>query len=213
MRSFVNIYLFLIIMSKDIYLSSRKASEILGIHPNTLRSWESKNLIEAIKTPSGQRLYNTNSYIQNQKKIEFKIKKNYIYTRVSSSNQKDDLKTQTNLLKLKFPNHNAISDIGSGLNYKRKGFQTILESCLSGDIGQVVVTHKDRLCRFGFEMVEYLVNSAGGEIVVLNDIKSSPQEEMVKDITSIIHVFSSRLYGLRKYKTQIKDELQKRDEN
>jgi len=193
---------------------SRKACSILGVHPNTLRNWEEKKLIQAIKTPSGQRLYNTNSYItyQTPEKSDNNLK-NIIYTRVSSSNQKEDLKTQTQLLKLKFPNHDVISDIGSGLNYKRKGFQTILEHCLSKTIGQLVVTHRDRLCRFGYEMVEYLVKSAGGEIVVLNDIKSSPQEEMVKDITSIIHVFSSRLYGLRKYKTQIKNEYRKENEN
>jgi predicted site-specific integrase-resolvase len=189
------------------FVASRKASEILGVHSNTLRNWESKNLIQAIKTPSGQRLYNINSYIGNQEKIELNTKINYIYTRVSSSNQKEDLRTQTNLLNLKFPNHHVISDIGSGLNYKRKGFKTILDSCLSRSIGQVVVTHRDRLCRFGFDMVEYIVKSSGGEILVLNDLKSSPQEEMVKDITSIIHVFSCRLYGLRKYKNQIKNEL------
>jgi predicted site-specific integrase-resolvase len=191
------------------FVTSKKACNILGVHPNTLRTWEQKNLIKSIKTPSGQRLYNTNSYIESfDKKIDLNNKIDIVYARVSSSNQKTDLISQTNLLKLKYPNHNVISDIGSGLNYKRKGFRTILDTCMQGTIGQVVVTHKDRLCRFGFEMVEYLIKSSGGEIMVLNDTSSSPNEEMVKDITSIIHVFSSRLYGLRKYKKQIKEDYQ-----
>lgn len=193
------------------FLPSRKACQILGVHPNTLRNWEADSKIITIKTPSGQRLYDINNFIL--KKIEINFQRiNYIYSRVSSNNQKTDLKTQTELLKLKYPNHNVICDIGSGLNYKRKGFKTILDACLSGTIGQVVVTHKDRLCRFGFDMVEYLIKSSGGEILVLNNVASSPSEEMVQDITSIIHVFSSRLYGLRKYKQQIKNEYTKRTE-
>ena len=192
------------------FVPSRKACEILVVHPNTLRNWEAGNKIKTIKTPSGQRLYDTTHFINFKIEQEFINNRiNYIYSRVSSSNQKEDLKTQTSLLKSHYPDFNVITDIGSGLNYKRKGFTTILESCLSGTIGTVVVTHKDRLCRFGFEMVEFLVKSSGGEIVVLNNVTSSPQEEMVQDITSIIHVFSSRLYGLRKYKKQIKNEFNK----
>ena len=180
------------------------------MHPNTLRSWESKNLIEAIKTPSGQRLYNIDSYVGKFiDKTESKKRTNYIYARVSSKGQKDDLKTQIQLLSLKFPSYEVISDIGSGLNYNRKGLKTILDKCLQGDIGQVVVTYKDRLCRFGFDAFEYLINKSGGKLVVLNDITSSPQEEMVKDLTSIIHVFSCRLYGLRRYKKEIKEVFEK----
>lgn len=194
------------------FLASRKASAVLGVHPNTLRTWESKNLIETIKTPSGQRLYNVNSYIHSQEKTDSPSKFNRInvlYARVSSKGQSKELNTQIEFLKTKYPHHNVIKDIGSGLNYKRAGFKTILDMCLSKTIGELVVTHKDRLCRFGFDIVDHLVKSSGGKIVVLNNTASFPQEEMVQDIISIIHVFSSRLYGLRKYKTQIKTELNK----
>jgi predicted site-specific integrase-resolvase len=128
---------------------------------------------------------------------------------VSSRGQSDDLKSQIEFLKLKFPNYDVISDIGSGLNYKRRGTRKILDTCLDGTIGKIVVTYKDRLCRFGFDLFEYIVKQAGGEIVVLNSTESSPQEEMVKDLTSIIHVFSCRLYGLRKYKKEIKKVIKK----
>lgn len=190
------------------FVPSRKAALVLGVHPNTLRNWEEKNLIQAIKTPAGQRLYNTDSYV-GKFKTEIKVRKDIVYARVSSAGQKEVLQTQKQLLHLKFPNHDIVSDIGSGLNYKRKGLQTILDACLQGNIGQVVVTYKDRLCRFGFDTFEYLITKSGGSILVLNDIKSSPQEEMVTDLTSIIHVFSCRLYGLRRYKKEIKQDFEK----
>lgn len=195
-------------MTSSQFIPSRKAALKLGVHPNTLRNWEEKNLIETIKTPTGQRLYNTDSYIGQFIKTENKLRKDIVYARVSSASQKEDLETQKQLLRLKFPNHDVISDIGSGLNYKRKGLKTILDACLQGNVGQVVVTYKDRLCRFGFDMFEYIITKSGGTILVLNDIKSSPQEEMVTDLTSIIHVFSCRLYGLRRYKKEIKESFE-----
>jgi putative resolvase len=184
------------------YITSKKACETIQVHPNTLRRWDANNQIDVIRTPSGQRLYLTS--LENKKMIK-NSKIDFIYARVSSISQKSDLESQNNLLKLHFPIHHVIKDIGSGLNYKRKGFKSILDACLSKTIGQVVVTHKDRLCRFGFDMLEYLICSSGGTILVLNQTTETPEEEMVQDITSIMHVFSCRLYGLRKYKKQIKE--------
>jgi predicted site-specific integrase-resolvase len=192
-------------------VSSSKASNLLNVHPNTLRAWESKGLIKSYRsTPSGQRKYDVENFLKNKNVIEVK-KDNICYCRVSSKNQKDDLINQVKFLKDKFPNHDIIQDVGSGLNYKRKGLKTILDRAIKGTIGQIVVTYKDRLCRFGFDIVEHIVNSSGGEILVLNKDDSSPQEEMVKDLTSIIHVFSCRLYGLRRYKKTIKDACKEED--
>lgn len=195
------------------FVSSKKASEVLGIHSNTLRTWESKGKIRSVRTEGGSRRYDISSFIKEKTNIKQPLE-NICYCRVSSQGQKSDLNRQVEFLKNKFPNHDIITDIGSGLNYKRKGLKTILDKAMSGTLGQVVVAYRDRLCRFGFDLIEHLIKSKGGNILVLNDINSSPQEEMVKDLTSIIHVFSCRMYGLRKYKTQIKrDNILNEKEN
>jgi putative resolvase len=188
------------------FISSSKASKTLNIHPNTLRTWESKGLVKSYRIgEKGQRKYDITEFLKNP--VQKTVKENIIYCRVSSKGQKEDLNNQINFLKQKYPNYEVISDIGSGLNYKRKGLRTILDKSLKGIIGQVVVTYRDRLCRFGFDLVEYIIKSSGGEIMVLNNTNDSPQEEMVKDLTSIIHVFSCRLYGLRRYKKTIKEAI------
>ena len=188
--------------------TSNQAAKLLNIHPNTLRSWEDKNIIQSFRsTDKGHRRYNIQEFLSKRNKQEETpiIKKNICYCRVSSRNQKEELKNQVEYLKTRYPDYDIITDIASGLNYKRKGLQKILDYAKQGIIGQIVVTFKDRMCRFGFELIEYVVESSGGEILVLNQLESSPQEEMVKDLTSIIHIFSCRLYGLRRYKKTIKE--------
>ena len=102
----------------------------------------------------------------------------------------------------KFPDYEIVRDIGSGLNFKRKGFLSILDSALRGDIEEIAVTHKDRLCRFGYEMLERIVRTQGGKILVLNEQKLSPEQELVQDLLTITTVFSARLYGLRSHSLQ-----------
>jgi predicted site-specific integrase-resolvase len=106
----------------------------------------------------------------------------------------------------RYPEHELIEDIGSGLNFKRKGFNSLLELILQGKVSEVVVAHKDRLCRFGFELIESIASKNNCTIVVLDDSKLSPQAELVQDLLSIIHVFSCRIYGLRKYNRKIKED-------
>ncbi len=149
-----------------------------------------------MRTPGGIRLYDVSSVVSATTRI--------IYARVSSRNQKDDLENQIAFLKNRYPNHELITDIGSGLNFKRKGFNALLERILSGDVAEIVVTHKDRLCRFGFELVESIAKKYNCTIVVLNESPLSSQAELVQDLLSI--VFSCRLYGLRKYSRQIKED-------
>jgi len=155
--------------------------------------------VKAIRTPGNTRLYEVDILEENNgEKV--------IYARVSSKGQKDDLQNQITYLRERYPDHKLIQDVGSGLNFKRKGFTTLLERIMSKDISEVVISHRDRLCRFGFELFEFIANKFGTNIVVLNDTALSPQEEMVRDLISIIHVFSSRIYGLRKYNNQIKKD-------
>ena len=129
-----------------------------------------------------------------------------LYARVSGRGQFSELERQSANLQSRYPDGELISDIGSGLNFKRKGFKTILDRYLSGDKLCVVVAHKDRLARFGFELIRHIVEYNSGSVVVLSDDKSSPENELVKDIIAITTVFSARIHGLRKYANQIKKD-------
>jgi putative resolvase len=127
---------------------------------------------------------------------------------VSSAGQKKDLCSQRNAVEaFCLAAGKAIDqkfeDIGSGLNYKRKYFLLLMEMVETGEVAEIIVAHKDRLVRFGFEWFEKFCKDHGAKILVMNSEALSPEEEMTKDLLSIIHCFSSRLYGLRKYKKKI----------
>ena len=181
-----------------IYSNTRTACKQLGVHPNTLRRWEGEGKIKAIRTPGNRRLYDLSTLLSDRKKI--------IYARVSSNGQQQDLEQQITYLRTRYPGHELIQDIGSGLNFKRKGLTALLELMLSGNVEEVVIAHKDRLCRFGFDLISNIAARSNTRIVVLDDVKQSPHEELVQDLLSIIHVFSCRLYGLRRYSDKIKKD-------
>lgn len=183
------------------YVPLRKAVERLGLHPNTLRRYADQGKIQIIKNEAGQRLYNVESYIRGAARASL-----ICYCRVSSSKQKDDLQRQITYMQSLHPDAEVIKDIGSGLNFKRKGLRTILDRLLHGDKLKIVVACRDRLCRFGFELVQYMVEQNGGEIVVLDSSVHCPQTELTTDLLSIIHVFSYRMHGLRKYSKKIKED-------
>lgn len=183
------------------FVKLSKAVELLGLHPNTLRRFADNGTIKAIKTPGGQRLYDVASYTGTSK-----LPITICYCRVSSSKQRADLDSQIAYMRGLYPEAEIISDVASGLNYKRKGLKAILERAMSGDKFTVVVAHKDRLARFGFELIEWVIQSNGGEIMVLNQQVSDPQRELTEDLLAIIHIFSCRLYGQRRYKG---DQVQK----
>ena len=138
------------------------------------------------------------------------IKHKFIYTRVSTSNQKEDLKNQIEFIK-QYANAKGIivdeiiEDYGSGLNYNRKKWNNLIDQCMDLDIGTIIVTHKDRFIRFGFECFKRFLEKFGIKIIVVNNESLSPSEELFQDIISILHIFSCRIYGLRKYK-KIKED-------
>jgi predicted site-specific integrase-resolvase len=134
-----------------------------------------------------------------------------LYARVSTSSQRDDLKRQTEALTTSYPGAEVITEIGSGLNFRRRKLNAILERIISGDIQCLVVAHKDRLARFGFDLIEWLCEKFDCKLVVLYQQKYSPQAELVQDMLSVVHCFSSRVYGLRKYEKQLREdsEIQK----
>ena len=188
------------------YVSVGKAASIAGLEVQTIRKLADKEFIKCYKTPSGQRRINIQSiqsFINNNiSKQEKPIvqKKNFIYARVSTKKQMDDLSRQLEFLKQpQYTSYTIITDIASGINFKRKGLSTILDTCLQGNIGEVVIANRDRLCRFGYELIEQLVSKAGGKITVLqNDKDKTSEQELTEDLLSIIHVFSCRQMGKKK---------------
>lgn len=189
------------------YIRPEEACRRLRVCADTLRSWDREGKIECVKTKGGHRRYKLSSVIQLQgeevvdKRVE---RRKVCYARVSTAGQKKDLERQLESLRTQFPNHESLSDIGSGLNFKRKKFLFLLDEIIRGNIEEIVLTHRDRLCRFGFELIERIVRAHKGRIVVLHDERTTPEQELVQDILTITTVFSSRLYGLRSHSLQRK---------
>jgi len=195
------------------YMKGSEASEYLGIHQRTLYQWEKKGLIETIRTDSNMRLYNVKKYLKNKsisdesididKLDEINGKLKIAYVRVSSEKQKDDLIRQKKLIKELYPNHLVVEDIGSGINFNKKGIKKIIDLAIEGKIKEVVVLHKDRLARIGFEIIEHLINkySNGKIIIISKKDRESPEEELAKDVLEVMNVFVARMNGLRKYKS------------
>lgn len=187
----------------------KEFAELLGVSVKTLQRWDRQGILKANRTPTNRRYYTYNQYLQ------FKgISKDtdtravVIYARVSTRNQVDDLENQVHFLQT-YANakgiivDDIIRDFGSGLNYNRKNWNQLLNKVLENKVKTILVSHKDRFVRFGFDWFEKLCNKFNVEIVVVKNEKLSPHEELVQDIVNILHVFSCQLYGLRKYKTQI----------
>lgn len=186
------------------YYTPRQASAILGVGTHTLRLWDKEGKIKTVRTAGQTRLYDITSVVG----CELQQSTTVLYCRVSSPNQKEDLKRQIAYLQEKYPNCEVIKDVGSGINFKRKGLNALLERCLSGEQLTVVVAYKDRLARFGYDLLEKLIQRNGGRIVVLNEVSLSPEHELTQDLLTILHVFSCRLCGIRKYRDEIKQHLQ-----
>jgi predicted site-specific integrase-resolvase len=189
------------------FVTAGEAARLTGLEIQTIRKMADQASLVCYKTPSGQRRINLQSvqeFCGNAVPVEEKSilqKENFIYGRVSTRKQVDDLSRQLEYLKRpEYASYGVITDIASGINFKRKGLSTILDSCLQGRIGEVVIAHRDRLCRFGFDFIEQLVTRAGGKITVLTNCEDKTSEqELTEDLLSIIHVFSCRQMGKRSY--------------
>ncbi len=189
------------------YKTRRDACEILGIHYHTLYKLAKNKEIEAIKIGSNQ-LYNVDKYIKD-KRLSKTNKRKICYCRVSSQKQKEDLKRQIEYMKNKYPTYEKISDIGSGINLNRDGLKKIIDYGINGEIEIVVVSYKDRLARFGYELIERIIKEySRGEIKIENKKEEeTPEEEISKDIIAIMNIYVAKMNGLRKYKKQIKEEI------
>lgn len=174
-------------------LTPKQAASHFNVHIKTLRDWDKQGKIKTERTSGGDRRYI----------IEMSDERKICYCRVSSKKQEDDLQRQIEFMKEKFTDAEIITDIGSGINFKRKGLKTILESAITGDCILLYIAHKDRLCRFGYDLIEWIIARTGGQIVVQNEDSLSPEQELTRDLLTILHVFSCRMHGLRNYRKQI----------
>jgi putative resolvase len=190
------------------YLPRGKASKALNIHYHTLTKLAKNNEIETIKIGE-QHLYNVKKFLELKGIYKNANKRNICYCRVSSYKQKADLDRQIEYMKKEYPYHEIITDIASGLNYERDGLKKIIRYALKGEINEVVIAYKDRLTRFGYELIEWLIkdNSNGTIKIINNNEETTPMEEISKDIITIMNVYVAKVNGLRKYKKQIKIEL------
>ena len=184
----------------------RELAKLFGVTTQTLQEWEREGKITAVRTKGGHR-----RYIHAVPKLpepDSNNKKNYIYARVSSSKQKPDLQRQVAMLQKAYPNHEVVQDVGSGINFKRRGLVTILDQVFGGNVSQVVVAHRDRLTRFGFELFQLIFDRFGVSLEVMSDSDiKEPITELAKDLLSVVTVFTARYYGSRSYQALSKNKV------
>jgi len=199
------------------FVTTKAAKKALGVQEDALLNWAEEGLIPSIRTPGNHRRYNISEFIRlrgnTQAKEVLQEKESICYCRVSSHGQKEDLERQVNYMQERFPGYRIIRDIGSGINFKRRGLRAILELASKGHLSEVVVAYRDRLCRFAFELIEWVLSLHGVKLVVLNeDLEGSKSGELAEDLLAIIHVFNCRIQGRRKYQGREEEDLQEQEE-
>ena len=190
------------------YYSSKTVTQMLGVSAQTLRNWDKEGKLKPSYVKSnGYRYYSEDSILSYTQERKTKKNLNVIgYARVSSKKQSDDLERQVNNIKQylssKYETFDIITDIGSGINYKKPGLLKLIEKINKKEVDLIVVLYKDRLLRFGFELVEYFAELNNVIIEVLDKIDKNQDEELVEDLVQIITVFSCKIQRKRKGKTK-----------
>jgi excisionase family DNA binding protein len=185
-----------------------EAAEVLGVSISTLRRWEAAGKLVAEYTAGGHRRYDLAKLRPELfRAAEAASRKTIAYARVSSHDQKDDLERQKQVLELYCARQgwmfDVVADFGSGVNYHKKGLKRLLNGILADEVGRLVIAHKDRLLRFGAELVFGICEAKKVEVVILNQgDDTSFEEDLAKDVLEMITVFSARLYGSRSHKNQ-----------
>ncbi len=190
------------------FLSIKQAASLMGVSTQTLRRWEKIGKLKpTARTKGNQRRYDPAEFYQIRTPGKSLARPTVAYARVSSHDQKEDLQRQKEMLEMYCSSQGwqfeIVSDLGSGMNYRKKGLKRLLEMITGGRIGRLVLTHKDRLLRFGAELVFSLCEAKGIEVVLINQgDEPAFEEELAKDVLEIITVFSARLYGARSHKNR-----------
>jgi len=191
-------------------LSIGETAEILGVSVKTVRRWADSGKLKSTRSPTGHRRFNLIDIqeVRDGVTVKPQTRVTINYARVSSQDQKADLERQIKVLESYSSCHGwqyeTISDLGSGLNYKKKGLKKLLNRIMKGDVGRLVLTHKDRLLRFGSELVFAMCEEFNTEVVIINQSKEeiSFEQELATDMIELVTVFSARLYGSRSKKNK-----------
>lgn len=189
-------------------VSIGRAAKELGVSRDTLRRWEAAGKIEVERTPNGHRRYDLAKLRGVVPRKALSGRATLAYARVSSHDQKDDLVTQVALLEsfcaVNGWTYEVLQDLGSGLNYNKRGLRQLIKRICAGDVGRLVLTHKDRLLRFGSEIVFALCEEFNVEVTIINQSEKpiTFEEELAQDVLEIITVFSAQLYGSRSHKNR-----------
>jgi putative resolvase len=196
--------------------SPQEFGKLIGRTTNTLQKWDRKGILKAHRSPTNRRYYTHDQYLQYRGLVAQEQGLTIVYARVSGVAQKPDLANQVNALETYCKQHSItvdewMSDIGSGLNYKRKQFNRLMEMIELGQVRRLVIAHKDRLVRFGYDYFEAFCERHHTELVVINGEAMSPEQELVRDLIAIVTVFSARLHGLRSYRKVLKDAALQRE--
>ena len=191
----------------DKLYSIGEAAKYLGVSVSTLRRWENSGKLLPERTKGQQRRYPISLLAPNLTKVSSQNRLTIAYARVSSYDQKSDLDRQKQLLEMYCASKGwafeIVSDLGSGMNYNKKGLKRLISSILTGEIGRLVITHKDRLLRFGAELIFSICEMKNVEVIIVNQgDEPTFEEELAKDVLEIITVFSARLYGSRSNKNK-----------
>lgn len=186
-------------------------AKMLNVSVKTLQRWDNENTLKAYRNPKGRRYYTHEQYLAFTGVSSKNNKKIVIYARVSTNNQKNDLNNQVKFLK-NYANSKGlivdeiITEIGSGLNYNRKKWNDLINDCINQKIKTIIISNKDKFIRFGYNWFEQFLLNYGVNIIVVNNDKLSPNEELIQDLISIIHVFSCKIHGLKKYTKSISED-------
>lgn len=189
-------------------LSIGKFAKSLGVSIQTLRNWDKEGKLKpTYVTENGYRYYSEDllNKFRNIKNVNKIKKKNILYARVSTKNQKDELNRQIDNLKQyaysKGYSFEIITDIGSGINYKKEGLLKMINLVECGEVDRIIVLYKDRLIRFGYDLIEYICKLNDTKIEIVDNSTISKEQELTEDLIQIITVFPNRLYGARSKKT------------
>lgn len=198
--------------------SPKQFGELIGRTTNTLQKWDREGKLKAHRSPTTNRRYYTHDQYLEYRGLKAAEKgQTIVYARVSSVGQKPDLVNQIKALEMYCQTHMIsvdewMQDIGSGLNYKRKQFNRLMEMVELGQVRHVIIAHRDRLVRFGYGYFEAFCERHNTRLIVVNGDSLSPEQELVQDLIAIITVFGARLHGLRSYKKVIKDAALHKDQ-
>lgn len=189
-------------------LSIGKFAKSLGVSIQTLRNWDKEGKLKpTYVTENGYRYYSEDllNKFRNIKNVNKIKKKNILYARVSTKNQKDDLNRQIDNLKQyaysKGYSFEIITDIGSGINYKKEGLLKMINLVECGEVDRIIVLYKDRLIRFGYDLIEYICKLNDTKIEIVDNSTISKEQELTEDLIQTITVFANRLYGAKSKKT------------